>query len=155
MNTTKRRQSTIGSKHLILLLFFFLILPLSVAIANQTAALKSNGDGVFQELGNGRMWQQERSKKFKSSNEVRQYLNNLNKGAYSDWRLPTKHELYELNTIFDFKKNGPIKIQFEGQYWLAGNKEEMNVGAWEIGDQCGPERTFYNGKKGYVRAIRP
>ena len=155
MDTVKPGQRTISLKHLTLLLFFMLILPPSIALAVQTAALENHGDGTFQELGTSRMWQIERSKKMKFSVEVRQYLDTLNKGTYSDWRLPTKQELYQLNTIFDFKKNGAVKFQFEGKYWLADQKGAVSVGAWEIGDQCGPERTFYHGKKGYVRAIRP
>jgi hypothetical protein len=157
MNTVTQDHRTISLKHLILLLFFMLILPSSMALAKaeETAALKNLGDGTFQELGTSRMWQIERSKRIKTPPEVSQYLDTLNKGTYSDWRLPTKEELYKLNTIFDFKKNGAVKFQFEGKYWLVNPKGAVSVGAWEIGDQCGPERTFYAAKKGYVRAIRP
>lgn len=155
MNTAKRAKQVTDLKHLVGILFFFLLLPTCMAIASENVALGNNGDGTFQELGTSRMWQIERSKKFKSPVEVSQYLITLNKGAYSDWRLPNKQELYKLNTIFDFKKNGTVKFQFEGKYWLVNPKGAVSVGAWEIGDQCGPERTFYVGKKGYVRAIRP
>ena len=155
MNTVKPGQRIINLQHLTLLLSFMLILLPAIVLAVQTAALKNYGDGTFGELGTSRMWQIDRSKKMKTPAEVSQYLHTLNKGAYSDWRLPTKQELYQLNTIFDFKKNGAVKFKFEGKYWLVDPKGAVSVGAWEIGDQCGPERTFYVGKKGYVRAIRP
>lgn len=73
------------------------------------------------------------------------YLLLISNGVYSDWRRSTKHELYELDAIFDFKRNGDVKIQFEGAYWLAG---KMVISG-------GPECTLYVGKKGYVRAVRP
>jgi hypothetical protein len=155
MNTVTPGQRIINLKHLTLLLFFMLILLPSIVLAVQTAALKNHGDGTFQELGTSRMWQIDRSKKIESPAEVSKYLHTLNTGGYSDWRLPTKQELYKLNTIFDFKENGTVKFKFEGKYWLVDPKGAVSVGAWEIGDQCGPERTFYVGKKGYVRAIRP
>ena len=60
-----------------------------------------------------------------------------------------------LYKIFDLKKNGQVQLQLNGSYWLVDNRGAMQPGIWEIGDQCGPERSFYGTKSGYVRAIRP
>jgi len=108
---------------------------------------------VFQNRRNGRMWQMHKSKRLRSPEDVATYLNKLNTGKYQDWRLPTKQELYDLFSFFDLKLYGDVRIQLEGNYWL--ENDGMMAGAWEIGDQCGPSRSFYTKKSGYVRAIRP
>ncbi len=132
-------------------LFMFFSGP---AIA-QSESLTSVSEEVFQEKNNQKYWQIQRSKRIKSSEGVQLYLKTINQGEYSDWRLPTKQELSELFSIFDLKENGQIKIRLEGKYWLAENKQQPYVGTWEIGDQCGPTRSFSTDKAGYVRAIRP
>ncbi|MGB3209441.1 MAG: hypothetical protein WBB19_01930 [Desulforhopalus sp.] len=155
MNRTHPRQHPTGLKHLFSFFVLFWLLPLSAALAAENSALEIHDDGVFQELDHNTLWRMERSKKLKTSSEVQQYLKILNTGAYSDWRLPTKRELYELDTIFDLKRNGEVRIQLEGGYWLTDGNGNISAGAWEIGDGCGPERTFFTRKKGYVRAVRP
>ncbi len=117
--------------------------------------LRSVGDQYFENRGEGVMWTKMRSKRFQTPSDVQDYLDNLNTGRFNDWRLPTKQELYDLLAIFDLKKNGEVKVRIEGKYWLVNNKGETSVGAWEIGDGCGPERRFFSGDNGYVRAIRP
>ncbi len=117
--------------------------------------LKSVGEQYFENTRKGDMWTKSRSKRFAASSEVKNYFKSLNEGQFSDWRLPTKQELYDLFMIFDAKNNGDIKVRIEGKYWLANNAGQMSVGAWTIGDGCGPERTFSQEKKGFVRAIRP
>ncbi|BHH83805.1 Lcl domain-containing protein [Desulforhopalus sp. 52FAK] len=112
-------------------------------------------DSLFQEKNLGRVWQVQRSKKIKTTQDAIAYINQLNQGEFNNWRLPTKHELKNLFNIFDFKDNGNVMIRLEGSYWLAENHGAPYVGTFEIGDQCGPSRTFYNGKTGYVRAVRP
>jgi len=117
-------------------------------------ALRDIGDGILQE-DNGRMWQAARSKRFRTVDEAEQYLANLNSGRFNDWRFPTRQELYELFMLFDLKESGDISIRLEGAYWLTGRHGEPKIGSWEIGDQCGPARTYYPGLSGYVRAVRP
>lgn len=117
--------------------------------------LKSVGEHYFENTRKGDMWTKSRGKIFAASSEVKNYLKSLNEGQFNDWRLPTKQELYDLFMIFDFKNNGDIKVRIEGKYWLVNNADQMSVGAWDIGDGCGPERTFSQEKKGFVRAIRP
>lgn len=121
---------------------------------SDTISLVSKGDIL--ETANKRMWQSNRSKKMESTKDVENYLQSLNQGTYNDWRLPTKQELYDFFTIFDFKKNGAVQIRLEGYYWLDDKKNSsVYVGGWQIGDGCGPSRSFHKGKKGYVRAVRP
>lgn len=107
------------------------------------------------ETSSNTMWRADRSKKLERVEDAESYLKKLNQGAYNDWRFPTKVELYDLFTIFDLKKNGDVKIRLEGYYWLVDDKKKKYIGGWQIGDGCGPSRSFYTGRKGYVRAIRP
>lgn len=112
-------------------------------------------ESLFQEKKLERVWQVQRSKKLKTTEDAVAYINQLNQGEFNNWRLPTKHELQDLFNIFDLKDNGNVTIRLEGSYWLAENHGVPYVGTFEIGDQCGPSRTFFKGKTGYVRAVRP
>jgi len=145
---------------------WLMIVPMFVALsffmspgmakgADRVSILKFVGQEYFEVSKNGSMWTKARSRRFEYISDVLQYLDELNKGEFNDWRLPTKQELYDLFVIFDLKDNGDVKIRIEGGYWLAGDLGAMGVGIWEIGDGCGPERKFLSGGKGYVRAIRP
>lgn len=150
----------IDSKHwlmiLILLSTTFFTFSFGLAEAGEKKAqLKSVGEHYLENKRTGEMWTKSRGKKFADPSEVKNYLKSLNEGQFNDWRLPTKQELYDLFMIFDFKKNGDIKIRIEGKYWLANNDGQMSAGAWDIGDGCDPERTYSREKKGFVRAIRP
>ncbi|WP_136810248.1 DUF1566 domain-containing protein [Desulfosediminicola flagellatus] len=135
------------------------IFPLLVLIASQAVgaapSLKTFSDDIVLEQQSELMWLVKRSARLKIPEDVNEYLAGLNQGEYSDWRLPTKQELYTIFSLFDLKQNGDVKLRLEGYYWLADEKGQPYVGAWEIGDQCGPSRTFYKGKAGYIRAVRP
>ncbi len=137
--------------HLIMLL---VILYPAAILAAQPALIQIDG-GLIQEKRSGLIWQMERSKKFRSQEQVEKYLNQLNQGPHHDWRLPTKWELYDFIAKFDLKINGDIRIPFEGSYWLKDDNGTIHPGSWETGDQCGPERGFFTTKSGYVRAVRP
>lgn len=119
-------------------------------------AISLTAENRILQASNNRMWQANRSKKTHKAEDAESYLQKLNQGTYNDWRLPTKQELYDLFSIFDLKLNGDIKIRLEGNYWLSDDKNNLKyVGGWQIGDGCGPSRSFYKGKEGYVRAVRP
>lgn len=132
-----------------------MVLCCSPATMSKTVTLTTFSAEIFQDTAHQHFWQIERSNKLKTTEEVSAYLTTLNQGKYNDWRLPTKQELFQLFSDFDLKKNGNLKIRLEGNYWLTDDMGQSHVGAWEIGDQCGPSRTFYKGKAGYLRAIRP
>lgn len=130
---------------------FFMSLP---ALGKEAAIVQLSGT-AFQEISNKRTWNLDRSKRIKTADDALSYLNTLNQGEFNDWRFPTKEELSRLFSIFDLKQQGTVKIRIEGAYWMTGDEGKVYAGAWEIGDQCGPSRTFYTKKSGYVRAVRP
>lgn len=132
----------------------FLLLMAFPALCKD-AAITTLSDTTFQENSSKKTWQMHRSKRFKTVDDATAYLNKLNQGEFSDWRFPTKEELFKLFSIFDLKEHGSVKIRLEGAYWLTDNKGQIYAGAWEIGDQCGPSRKFYKVDSGYVRAISP
>lgn len=147
------RRFTLGC---ILFCGTLLMITQPASLARAGKPLLSMGDGgTFQQLGSETVWQVERTRKIKDVLSVEQYLAELNKGEFSDWRLPNKQELSKLFTAFDMKQNGQVKIRLEGYYWLADENGKPYAAAWEIGDGCGPSRTFYKGNSGYVRAVRP
>ncbi|WP_028583896.1 DUF1566 domain-containing protein [Desulfogranum mediterraneum] len=158
MTTTARRSwfQTMTAMTVLAALALSCLLLCSAATALGAArSLVERSPGVFAETRGGLNWQQQRSKKMESPAEVSRYLRELNQGAHQDWRLPDKEELFGLFSIFDLKQNNTIKIRLEGNYWLKDDRGKASVGTWEIGDQCGPSRSFYRGKAGYVRAVRP
>lgn len=110
---------------------------------------------TFAEAGTTRTWRLVRSRRMKSPEQVEQYLADLNSGNGSSaiWRLPSRDELYRLFSKFDLKNNGDVQVALEGNYWHTDEKGMLTVGAWEIGDQCGPERFFYPAQSGYVWAV--
>lgn len=134
---------------------FFCMSPDTAKGKDRGSFLTSVSDEYFENSKNGDMWTKARSKRIKTMSDVQQYLSDLNEGQFNDWRLPTRQELYDLFLIFDLKNNGDVKIRVEGKYWLASDQGKLSVGAWEIGGGCGPERGFFSGGKGHIRAIRP
>lgn len=117
--------------------------------------LTPQAEGVFRDALSGKEWQMKRSGRIRESREAQAFLARLNGQQGGGWRLPTKEDLYQLMNRFDLKENGEVKIPIEGKYWLSDEGGKIYVGAWEIGDGCGPNRQFYTGDAGYVRAVRP
>lgn len=113
----------------------------------------AEGGATFLDERHGLEWRIERSGILKSEEDVQSYLQNLDNGQTGRWRLPTRQELYDLFANFDLKLHGDVRLQLEGRYWLR-DEGAAYVGTWQIGDQCGPARSFYQGRKGYVRAVR-
>lgn len=134
-------------------------LPLFVFIESVAAGndiwLERLDDEIIRETRNDSMWRLDRSKRLRSEQEVERYLDQLNSKHYKDWRLPTKSELHRFIEIFDWKKNGEVKIKIEGDHWLIDDSNKIKAGEWELDDLCGPIRVYYNKKSGYVRAVRP
>lgn len=133
MNITQCKERVKNVRFLLSLFICLLVILPVTASAKMGAVTILDGD-IIQEPENGRMWQMNRSKKMRSSTEVQEYLSNLNKGEYNDWRLPTKYELYDLFLLFALKENQALDIRLEMSYWLVGNNGKMIVGSWEPGD---------------------
>jgi len=113
------------------------------------------GNCVCQDTKTDAMWQMERTRSSKSIEDARQTAANLTLGGHDDWRLPTIHELYNLNFLKDIQVASSCTIQLDGNYWSDEHDGEGMAGAWEISDQCDPSRNYSKATKGYVRAIRP
>ncbi len=138
-----------------LLVAFFLFLQGCGSKSQQSARFQDLGNGICHDTVAGLMWQKEKSPTIKSFAEAQLYVKSLNLGGYTDWRLPTVYELYDLNYLFDLHLNGNCNLDREGKYWSGEKDGEGLAGAWEISDQCDPERKYYPGTHGAVRAVRP
>lgn len=123
--------------------------------SSQQARLQNLGNGVCQDTVSGQMWQIEKSRMTTSLKDAEQYVHALNLGGYSDWRLPTVDELYDLNYFFDLFQNGDCTLDRTGNYWSSEKDGEGKAGAWQISDQCDPERQYAPSTRGYIRAVRP
>lgn len=123
--------------------------------ANSDNTLVDRGNGVIEEVGAGRMWQQERSPSFRTLKEAEAYVKTLKLGGYTDWRLPTVYELYDLHYLVDVKKAQGVELRMEGNYWVTDKEGTGMAGSWEVGDQCEPTRQYFKKNWGYVRAVRP
>lgn len=114
------------------------------------------GNGICQERGNGRMWQLGRGGPVDSWQEARDYAAGLELGGFTDWRLPTRKELYTLHAIFDLQKNGDCRLDRKGDYFSGVNSNEASAGAWQTYSLCGGnEYEYVKGDRGFVRAVRP
>ena len=122
----------------------------------QGARLVNQEGTICQDKENGLMWQVERSTSVDSLQEAEAYISRLNQGKYSDWRLPTVTEMFDLYYIFDLHQNGDCDIERKGRYWSRDKEGDAGAGAWEIGNQCDPARVYRPSTiGGYVRAVRP
>ena len=91
---------------------------------------------VFLVPGTKQMWRADLSRRITDKEGVEHYLGSLNRGEYSDWRLPNKDELQTLFDAFDLYGPGDVDIRLEMLYWLAGdNGAPPYVGTWEHADQ--------------------
>ena len=112
------------------------------------------GNGICQDVETGQMWQQGTSKKIRTLADANEYTKILNLGGYNDWRLPTVDELYDLHLTVDLHENGNCTLKSEGNYWSDEPDSEGRVGAWEMDDNCDPERQYIPKNHGRIRAIR-
>jgi len=146
------------NKRLIFALLAILLLAVQGCGARQArlSRLQELGNGICQDAASGLMWQKERSRTIiRDLEEARAQAQSLELGGYSDWRLPTVHELYELHSLFDLHQAGNCAMDLQGRYWSGEKDGEGMVGAWKIGDQCDPQRRHFTGGRGSVRAVRP
>ena len=143
--------------HLPLLFIFFIFQGCASNSPNITqqnnAKLVDLGNGTCRQ-SNGLIWQTERSGKFSSFEEAEKYVKNLDLAGYSDWRFPTKDELFSLCNLFELKLAGDCPMKSKGSYWSKNGKGEG--GEWHAYPLCGGSDLVYlKSKTGRVRAVRP
>ncbi len=112
--------------------------------------------GICQDSQTGLMWQTGRSKSYRSTKDAVMFIENLNLGGHSDWRLPTLEERLAIKDTFDLKRNGSCTFKrLNGSYWTAETKMKTQPGRLEPNNECGGGYDFILKSKGYVRAVRP
>ncbi|WP_372744901.1 DUF1566 domain-containing protein [Lutibacter sp.] len=100
-----------------------------------SSSFKDNGDGTVTDLNTGLMWQQTPDFERHNYYDAFDYVDDLEIGGYTDWRLPTIKELYSLlysngeldatstsnsqpylyDAYFDFEYDQ--MMSYAGQYW--------------------------------------
>ncbi|MFN2369228.1 MAG: DUF1566 domain-containing protein, partial [Desulfurivibrionaceae bacterium] len=115
-------------------------------------------DGIIVVSSSPLMWQKHRSSLFSSREEADRYVEELELGGYTDWRLPTREELLDFYFVFDFgdADAGEYGIRIEGDYWSADKDGIGFSGGWkDDGEFCEITRGYQPAARGYVRAVRP
>lgn len=112
------------------------------------------GNGTCQDVKTGQIWQQGTSPKITTLDKANAYVKTLKLGGNDDWRLPTVNELYDLHLTVDLHENGNCTLKSEGSYWSDEPDNKGRVGAWEMDDNCDPERQYTPKKSGRIRAVR-
>ncbi len=119
-------------------------------------ALRNLGNGICQDTATGRMWQIEASAPFYSWEQARQYAETLALGGYTDWRLPSRGELFELHDLLALKMPSDCPILEYGGYWSTSNQAGGGVGYFDTYPLCGDSGYEYiKTPNGAVRAVRP
>lgn len=119
-------------------------------------ALRHLGNGICQDTVRGTMWQIEASPTFFSWEQARQYAEALTLGGYTDWRLPSRGELYELHDLLALKMPSDCAILEVGGYWSAAEQGGGNAGYWDTYPLCGDfSYEYIKRASGAVRAVRP
>ena len=119
-----------------------------------SAYLEDLGGGVCRQHPQGLMWQAGKSPMFKSWEEADQYVQSLDLGGYTDWRLPTPDECLSLSKLIQLKK-GDCTIEGGGNHWVSKTKN-IEAGQWESSIYCdGPIFRWTKDKQGTVKAVRP
>lgn len=146
------------SRIVFIIISLFIVLPgCTTSHTLQPSSFIDLGNGIFQVPGSNLMWQKESSRLLNSKEKALEYVQNLNLGGYTDWRLPTPDEVLDLHNAIDFgiSKEGDQGIYLRGNYWCALSADEIIAGSWQDGDSCEITRSYFTKIKGHVRAVRP
>lgn len=119
--------------------------------------LTNEGNGIILSQKFQLQWQQDKSKRFTSAEDAQAYVEKLNLGGYTDWRIPTKAESHNLFFSMDFGKSNAkeMEMKMDGSMWVLMDDGKLQAGAWDAGETCCIVRTFKKDSKGGVRAVRP
>ena len=115
-----------------------------------------NTSGTVKDNYTGLIWQKGRSSAKMTWSSAASYCRDLSLDGYSDWRLPTKRELYYLadrtrrdpavDTAY-FDENG-------NWYWSASEYKNNSSGAWLVRFGHGSDNWIGKSDKDYVRCVR-
>jgi len=113
------------------------------------------GNGICKDLETGLMWQVRKSHKFYTEEEAQKYVKSLRLGGYSDWRLPTKKERWDLLHVFLLNKQGNCTLKYLGlPYWTTNTDKGTRPIRLEIACYCRDDQVISYARYGFVRAVR-
>jgi hypothetical protein len=141
------------------------------------SSFKDNGDGTITDLNTGLIWQKTPDYRRHNFYNAFKYVDELEIGGYTDWRLPTIKELYSISNFkgelspSDLSKSKPYldtryfdfeydkRMPFAGQYWsgtkyVKGGIQNKNIeGAFGFNFADGHIKSYetglyFNGKDG-------
>lgn len=143
--------------------FIFLLLSCAATehpVGKQTKTaprLQKLSDDICLDQKTGLLWQMNLSKKtFSSWQEAQKYVQKLSLGEHTNWRLPTRDELYVLHDIIEKHQNGDCIMKQEKSVWSGNTEKTAKMGYWATYLTCGGvDYGFVKMKHGYIRAISP
>ncbi len=152
-------NQTVGARTLHVCLGVIVLMLVLAGCATQKngrAGIQINEDGTMVDLRTSVMWQTVRSeKKFTFAAEAESYAAGIELAGFTDWRLPTSQEIWDLFFANDYTMKGQLseQIELEGSYWTKDG-DKILAGYLEDGADPGINRYFYDSNKGFVRAVR-
>lgn len=152
-------------------LLFYLCLSCMLLLTSCATQPDSHGSGetrrdglvlqqnklVCQESRTGKIWQFKKGGPFSSQTEAARYASDLILAGYSDWRLPTKSELFNLYYLHYWHKDHSCVMDHTSDFWSTTSEQQSITGHWEDYLLCDPEFTYVKSDEntGFVRAVRP
>ena len=84
------------------------------------------------------------------------YCRNLSLGGYTDWRLPSKDELYGIvkSTVINPSISGVFQHTASDYYWSSTTYAGSSSDAWDVYFGNGYQHYYYKTGSGYVRCVR-
>lgn len=124
--------------------------------ANTTPRLVDLGNGIYQDSKTELMWQYAKSKKsFKNEEEAKEYATNIKLGNFTDWRLPTLQERWDLLQVFTYKNNNNLTFpKFSSRYWTTETDKGTTPIKLDLTCVCRGDKEVEYKSKGYVRVVR-
>ncbi len=137
--------------------FLTLQFPCQTMAGNNTERLIDLGNGIIKDSHTGLMWQQGKSRKsFTSEDDARHYAATLDLGGFTDWRLPTLAERWDILQVFVYKNNGSVEFpKMSYRYWTSESDEGTIPIKLDITCLCRGDEDVEYKSKGKVRAVRP
>ncbi|WP_027186517.1 DUF1566 domain-containing protein [Desulfovibrio inopinatus] len=122
---------------------------------SQQMSYTDNGDGTVTDNLTGLMWMQADDGEKRIWDDAVTYCEDLALAGYSDWRLPSQHELFQI--VDKGKSNPAINPVFTtnlSMYWTSDTYASLSVYAWYMCFYDGV--TLYNSKRYHngVRCVR-